>query len=189
MTMQTNRDITKEFPSHSKMKITVPKGTKVKFIEGGGYAVDDDKALLKAGAWGHDINHHYFYVPDDAVSGRLANAQLLRPPLTGKSDDWRETAFHWLVDINGQKFDFYTGSAHVDKRGKPAKPKLDDVLHSLVMDADACDMSFSEWCSNLGYDEDSRKALDIYIQCQKSADKLRKAGVNIAAERERLQDY
>ena len=72
---------------------------------------------------------------------------------------------------------------------KPVPPKLDDVLHSLVMDSSACEESFDDWCSDYGYDTDPRKALDLYLQCQENATKLRKAGINIAAERERLQDY
>lgn len=46
----------------------------------------------------------------------------------------------------------------------------------------------ADWCANFGDDEDSRKALAIYEARQKNTDKLRKAGINIAAERERLQD-
>lgn len=75
------------------------------------------------------------------------------------------------------------------KLSKAKPPVLDDVLYSLVSDSDATEMSFSEWCSNHGYDSDSRKAMAIYEACQANADKLRKAGINIAAERERLQDY
>lgn len=75
------------------------------------------------------------------------------------------------------------------KLSKPVKPSLDDVLYCLVSDADAAEMTFSEWCSNFGYDTDSRKALATYELCQQSADKLRKAGIDIAAQRERLQDY
>ena len=72
---------------------------------------------------------------------------------------------------------------------KPLKPKLDDVLHALVMDASACEQSFEDWCSELGYSDDSIKALETYRECQKNADKLCKAGINVKAERERLADY
>lgn len=121
--------------------------------------------------------------------------KLIRRPIAKKSDDWHQTAFQWLVFINGQQFDYYTGSAHVFKskhswvEDKPKPPSLDDVLHSLVMDAEAEEMSFDDWCGNLGYDTDSRKALETYLACQHEARLLRKAGVNITAERERLADY
>lgn len=68
-------------------------------------------------------------------------------------------------------------------------PELDSVLYCLVSDADAENMGFSDWCGNFGYDTDSRTALATYLECQQIAEKLRKAGINIAAERERLADY
>ncbi|NBW14810.1 MAG: hypothetical protein EBR82_43105 [Caulobacteraceae bacterium] len=161
--MKTNRDITQNFPSESHNKITVPTGTAVKFIDGlgGGYAVADDAALIAAGAWEYDVKHRYFYIPTEAVADLPANAKLIRAPLAKKSDNWQETAFQWLVDINGQKFDYYTGSGHVDKHGKPTKPKLDDVLYALVMDASACEQSFEDWCADCGCSGDSIKAWQI----------------------------
>ena len=114
---------------------------------------------------------------------------LVREPLTHKSEDWRETAYEWLVKINQAPFEYYTGSGLVDKLKHPKKPTLDDVLHSLVNDAEAENMSFQDWCDNFGYDTDSRKALDLYLLCQENAQRLRKAGVNIEAERERLANY
>jgi hypothetical protein len=144
---------------------------------------------------------------------------FIRDPLKQKSDNWQETAHKWLVTINGQDFDFYTGLGHrtacrmgrigtgftydqlknknltesglktLLKISKPTPPKLDDVLFSLVNDASANSMSFAEWCSNYGYEVDSRKAFSLYEQCQNNADKLRKAGIDIEKERERLEDY
>ena len=123
----------------------------------------------------------------------IFEAKLMRNPVKTKSDCWEETAFHWVVTINGQSFDYYMGAAHVTKGNvhgqKAITPTLDDVLYALCSDASACDESFEDWCSNYGFDTDSRKALEMYLACQESATKLRKAGVNIAAERERLQDY
>lgn len=192
--MTTNRDITQKFPSSGRFDLTIPAGAEVIFVDGkgGGYAV---KSPEKYGACPHDSKHYYFYVPAEAVNNRPADAKLLRAPLAKKSDNWQDTAFHWLVTIGGQTFDFYTGSAWVEEPKssyippKPIPPSYDDVIHSLVMDASACEQSFEDWCSELGYDSDSIKALEIYRSCQKNADKLRKAGVNIEAERERLADY
>lgn len=145
-------------------------------------------------------------------------AVFVRDPIKVKSDDWQETAHQWAVVIGGQSFDYFTGLGHrevlrplgdVDrynqlsrgvnlsesqskellKLSKPTPPKLDDVLSSLVMDASATERSFPNWCDDFGYDTDSRKALSIYEQCQVNADKLVKAGIDIDAERERLQDY
>lgn len=120
---------------------------------------------------------------------------LIRGPLKTRSSDWQETAFQWRVTLNGVSFQYFTGAGWVTKpknkwdQARPKPPSLDDVLHSLVLDASACDQSFDDWCGEYGYDTDSRKALETYLACQDNATKLRKAGVNIAAERERLQDY
>lgn len=65
------------------------------------------------------------------------------------------------VEYNGQVY-----FAHV--------PKLNNVLYSLAMDAQCGAETFQDFCSNFGYDIDSRKALAIYEACQDSGIKLRK---------------
>lgn len=147
--------------------------------------------------------------------------KLIRDPIKPESDDWQETAHKWMVSINGQSFDYYTGVAHREKKkgyagqnpgghtyeqlsrmnltqrgfdtllilSKAKPPSLDDVLHALCLDAEAAIVTFREWCDNFGYDTDSRKALNIYEQCQDAHDKLIRAKVDIEKERERLQDY
>jgi hypothetical protein len=53
-------------------------------------------------------------------------------------------------------------------------PTLSDVVHSLLCDASCATSTFEEWCSDLGYDIDSRKALDTYLQCQTTSLKMRR---------------
>lgn len=55
---------------------------------------------------------------------------------------------------------------------KPVPPHPADVLNSLIRDSDACGMSFYEWCGEFGYDTDSRKAHQTYMDCQANAEKL-----------------
>jgi hypothetical protein len=50
---------------------------------------------------------------------------------------------------------------------QPTPPTLYDVLTALKADAPRGE-AFEEWAPNLGYDTDSRRALDIYVACQKS---------------------
>lgn len=50
----------------------------------------------------------------------------------------------------------------------PVDPKVEDVLACLFCDASSANETFEDWCSNYGYDTDSIKALDTYLQCQKS---------------------
>lgn len=64
------------------------------------------------------------------------------------------------------------------------------VMHSLVMDAQAGDESFEEFCSNLGYDEDSRKAESIHRACQDIGKKFRQlVGKDFDAIEEMMRDY
>ena len=52
-------------------------------------------------------------------------------------------------------------------------PDIADVLHSLILDSSACDMSFEDWCADYGYDTDSRKAYATYHECLTIGSKVR----------------
>jgi hypothetical protein len=54
------------------------------------------------------------------------------------------------------------------KLTEPVQPELADVLYCLLSDASGSDEMFDDWCSNLGYNTDSRKALDTYLKCQET---------------------
>jgi hypothetical protein len=154
------------------------------------------------------------------INAATYEAKLIREPLKVRSDDWQETAHKWLVVINGQSFDYYTGLAHREElknvrgsdigeykrlrnanptaRGlskllrlsKATPPTISDILYSLVTDASAESESFPDWCANLGYDTDSRKALETYLACQENAVKLRKCNIAPLAELvEHFNDY
>jgi hypothetical protein len=223
-TFKTNRPLLLAFDTAPECKIEIPAGAPCILVKDATYCMKQYKRIdcyaianpAQYGANEQYSRHRYLFAPDDAIDGILADAVLIREPLKAKSDDWQETAHHWLITIGGQKFDYHTGIGHrrmgtshfddyriLKSRAIVSdtdlqrwlsctiaeKPALDDVLHALVMDASACEESFDEWCQNFGYDTDSRKALDTYLQCQSNATKLRKAGVNIERERERLADY
>lgn len=53
-------------------------------------------------------------------------------------------------------------------------PKIRDILHSLYLDCSCAQDTFEDFCDNMGYDTDSRRALDTYLKCQESGHKLRK---------------
>ena len=91
------------------------------------------------------------------------------------SEGWKHDAFSVL--INGIDFLYRTGLGHrTEKQGilLVHAPIIDDVLFSLVMDASYGSENFADFCADLGYDEDSRKVLDMYLECQKTADKIRR---------------
>lgn len=55
-----------------------------------------------------------------------------------------------------------------------APPKAEDVLGCLVMDAGCATGTFEDFCSDLGYDSDSRTAERTYHACQKTELDLRR---------------
>lgn len=66
-------------------------------------------------------------------------------------------------------------------------PNADEVLACLFDDAQAGSESFDDFCSNLGYDNDSLKALDTYRACMDTAQRLRRAlGDKYTTERNRI---
>lgn len=61
---------------------------------------------------------------------------------------------------------FYQGSAHTDE------PSAADVLSCLASDARSGETSFDEFCSEFGYDSDSRKAEATWKACRAMAPRL-----------------
>lgn len=51
-------------------------------------------------------------------------------------------------------------------------PRTRDVLYALANDYSVGNQTFREFCSNYGYEYDSRKALDLYLETQDVGDNL-----------------
>ncbi len=130
--------------------------------------------------------------------------QCVMLPKTTKQDKWSHDAWEITLSYQGREMttSYHTGLGHrthfpnVKKRGttysgplgdansiekatamgytKPVTPDVADVVFSLVMDASCGEYTFNDWCSEFGYDTDSRKALDTYLQCQENSVKVRK---------------
>jgi hypothetical protein len=66
---------------------------------------------------------------------------------------------------------------------------IDDVLYSLILDCEAGQMLFSDFCDNFGYDEDSIAHNEIHKQCQANTKKVRMFIPNIEEAAELFQDY
>ena len=65
------------------------------------------------------------------------------------------------------------------------KPSPAAVLYCLLSDATVGSELFADFCAELGYDEDSRRALAIYEACQKTAVQMR---MFTGEEREKLNE-
>lgn len=87
-------------------------------------------------------------------------------------EGWGTDHDTWRVQIRrGQRAyttDYSAGFGHrVD--GQPKAPKLADVLACLLSDASTSAESFYDFCSNFGYDTDSRKAHATWKACRRTA--------------------
>lgn len=111
------------------------------------------------------------------------------------------TVDQWRVTLSSKacshSFDYFTGLGLRHKphtswaTSTPKKPKVADVLHSLILDASAADDNFHDWCANYGYSDDSIKAMNTYKACLETAQALRKhfSPDTLRTVRELLQDY
>ena len=95
----------------------------------------------------------------------------------GEDNGWKYD--NWMVSFNGQSFEYHTGIGHRTKNKFGTEyavmPSAASVLYCLMSDANLATDTFEDFCSDLGYDTDSRKALDCYLKCQENGTKLHKA--------------
>ena len=77
------------------------------------------------------------------------------------------------------------------KNTQPKKPSVSDVMYSILMDIQADDSSFNNWCDEYGYSSDSMKAFKTYQTCCEYAVFVRKAFTveQIEQMRKALEDY
>ncbi len=87
-------------------------------------------------------------------------------------DKWQQEANPWTITLRYRRrqmrVNYWTG------QGITTDPSAVDVLESLCMDASGADQSFDEWCSDYGYDTDSRKAERTYRSVQEQTRRLRR---------------
>lgn len=86
-----------------------------------------------------------------------------------RSDDWDASARHFRITITGiggsMRVHFSQGSAHTED------PTLADVLDCIASDSAGIENArgFDDWCSEYGYDTDSRKAARTFAACERQA--------------------
>ena len=115
-------------------------------------------------------------------------------------DGW--SCDQWSVQFDSKdgiyRTDYFTGIGlrktnknSWDKTPKPVKPTIKNVMYSMLIDSEASDMAFDDWCEEFGYSDDSISALNIYKKCLDTARSIRKHFSNdqISSMREALQDY
>lgn len=62
---------------------------------------------------------------------------------------------------------FFQGPAH------DREPTAADILSGLLLDAQAEGSNFEDWCDDLGYDPDSKRAARTYRECVRLARRVR----------------
>jgi hypothetical protein len=88
-------------------------------------------------------------------------------------DDWQKQANPWTITLRrGRKrmtVPFFTGPAITEE------PDAKDALNALLLDASGYEnaSSFEDWCSEYGYDTDSRTAERIWKQVERQTKKLK----------------
>lgn len=110
--------------------------------------------------------------------------------------------FLWRVNLSRSpakhfSTDYRMGLAHVTKSKKsylpdrPKPPIAAQVLHSTILDARSGEMSFRDFCDELGCNYDSIKDLNIYRECEKITQEMRNFFTREEFEKleELLQDY
>lgn len=96
------------------------------------------------------------------------------------SDDMYHNQFRITVQKDKVRRTFnYYGSQHDYEQGKIELDRTDlkDCLYSFFSDALAGMQNFEDFCSEFGYNTDSRKAEKIYKLCQKSTQKALDLGL------------
>lgn len=89
-----------------------------------------------------------------------------------KQDQWQQQANGWSCTLRYQgrqyTFDFWQGQAIT------REPDAQGCLDCLLSDAQCGEQDFEEFCSEFGYDQDSRKAEALHKRCQTTAKAMRR---------------
>lgn len=138
-------------------------------------------------------------------------------PETDKPRDKRWPHFAWRVTVsrNGESYssDYRTGIGHAKPMpdsyatrsgftvqqaltewyNSPRNwnvPTSADIVYSLMSDAQFGSETFEDFCSNCGYDTDSRKAFETYLACQGALNGMRRLfRDHFDAVLDAIQDY
>ncbi len=115
------------------------------------------------------------------VSSVLKQSGILFPN-TDKKDTTLHNQFAVTVSVDEQKgrtFLYY--ESHKDyMAGKEemADKDMKYAFRSIIEDAISGQMDFDDFCSEYGYDEDSRRAERVWNECKKSLNKVESMGIS-----------
>lgn len=87
---------------------------------------------------------------------------------------------HWrkrLTDVAAKRIRDKILAGLEGKFPAEIQPDYESVVDCLVVDSNALDYPFQDWCDDFGYDSDSISALETYNDCCKIGRKLIKMGI------------
>lgn len=79
----------------------------------------------------------------------------------------------FIVVMGNETFEFGKGTG-LRKNGRPVPPTITEFLICISMDCQVGEMGFEEFCSEFGYDSDSRKAYKMWEDCKENQKKMKK---------------
>lgn len=111
-------------------------------------------------------------------------------------DDWEYFAYMVTLEStihpNSASYNtqFHNDIGHIFKDTEtPAAPLPFRALTAILLD-DAKGAGFEDWCDELGFDTDSRKALSMYLQCQEQTARFKRAFPRVNLEEdEKITGY
>jgi len=115
---------------------------------------------------GHRVDRRINLKEDRAMAEKLGITLPKLSPID------KETPRKYLLFSNERRLTLHDEQKRILNL-RVVHPNKASVLYSLVLDSQAEDQPFSDWCDNYGYDNDSIKAQGIYHACIKNARKLR----------------
>lgn len=112
----------------------------------------------------HELSDLARRVRCESVYGAVAAGRI--------DDDWKKRAHNYRVTLTYRRrrltVDWFQGELNT------RDPEAAGVLDCLLSDASSGDLDFAAFCSELGYNEDSRKAERTWRACQQIGRDLRR---------------
>lgn len=115
------------------------------------------KWLVKLSYNGQSFQTEYAQGIGTATAPREGHSYVIYTSGAVAPKDWRT---NHCVDATNFRAQWYKNERSA------ARPKISDVLDCLLSDCSAGSESFEDFCSNFGYDTDSRKAHETWQICK-----------------------
>lgn len=113
---------------------------------------------------------NHLRIPKDTGKGNALIVSSYTLNTFQEGDKYPRHTYRLRLRFNGQEaqFTYFQGVRNL------TPPTAEGLIYCLIMDAEALDYPFGEWCDNFGYNSDSIKDRKTYDACQENGFKLRR---------------